>query len=89
MIEFLVGIILGAIFFGGLYWTVKKLNEVKNPSLLIVFSFLLRVAVLLIGLYYVSQNGFQGVLLSLLGIIIIRYIMIYAINSKTTSSNKD
>ena len=81
MIEFFFGIILGAVFFGGLYLTVRRLNEVKNPSALFVISFMVRMAVLLGGLFYVSRWGYRGVLLALLGMIATRYIMIFYIKN--------
>ena len=80
MAEFLIGIILGGVFFGGLYWTVQRLDGVQNPSALFLVSFVLRMAILVAGLYYVSGSGYQSVLLTLLGILVIRYIMIFVIN---------
>lgn len=77
MIEFIIGIILGIIFFGGLYLTVLKMKKVRNPKMLMVVSFILRMAVLLGGLFYVSRNGYKGILFALFGIILLRFIMIY------------
>ncbi len=80
MVEFLIGIVLGGIFFGGLYWTVQRLDGIQNPSALFLVSFVVRMAILVAGLYYVSGSGYQAVLLTLLGILVIRYIMIFVIN---------
>jgi F1F0 ATPase subunit 2 len=88
MIEFFIGIILGIIFFGGLYWTVLKLNYVKYPSLLIMGSFLLRMAVLLLGLYFISKNGYKGVLFALLGIIVLKFVMIFTMKKPKTKNNE-
>jgi F1F0 ATPase subunit 2 len=90
MIEFFIGIILGIVFFGGLYFTVRKLTEINNPSVLFVFSFIVRMAVLLWGLFYVSKGGYKGVLFTLLGILVIRYIMIFIINNpRQKTAEKD
>jgi F1F0 ATPase subunit 2 len=79
MFGFFIGIILGIIFFGGLYLTILKLGNVKNPSILFAVSFMLRMAILLGGLFLLSQNGYQGVLFALLGIILAKFLMIFAV----------
>lgn len=86
MIEFVIGTILGIVFFGGLYLTVQKLNAVRNPSLLFFISFISRMAIVLGGLYYVSKNGYEGVLIALAGIIFIRFIMLFTINKPREKS---
>ena len=77
MVGLFVGIILGIIFFGGLYITVEKLRDAKNPSVLLLLSFLLRMAVLLGGLYLVSRYGFKDMLFALLGIILVKFVMVF------------
>ena len=76
MIGSFVGIILGIIFFGGLYLTIGKLKDAKNPGILFVLSFLLRMAILLGGLYLISKYGFMEMVLALLGIITVKLLMI-------------
>lgn len=77
MFGLFVGIILGIVFFGGLYITVEKMSDVKNPSILLLISFVLRMAILIGGLYLVSRHGFKDMMLALLGIILIKLLMIY------------
>ncbi len=88
MIELFIGIILGIIFFGGLYLTVKKINQVKNPSVLFISSFIIRIALLLGGLYYISKKGYLGVLFALVGIILVKFVMIFIINKPNEKSTK-
>ncbi len=88
MIAFITGLLVGIIFFGGLYWTVQKINEVSNPSILIALSFVLRMAVLLFGLYYVSKSGYKDVLFALAGIMLMRYILIFTIRKPREKSSK-
>lgn len=88
MLEFFIGIILGILFFGGLYLTVGKLNEVKNPSLLVIFSFIIRMAILLGGLFYLSKKGYQAILLALLGIVLVKFIMIFIVNKPSEKATK-
>ncbi len=88
MFGFFVGIILGIVFFGGLYITVDKMRDVKNPSILLILSFVFRMAVLLGGLYLVSRNGFKDMLFALLGIVIMKLLMIFLAKRPQEQSNK-
>jgi F1F0 ATPase subunit 2 len=38
------GLFLGALFFGGLWWTISESQSSKNPAFLFTASLLLRVA---------------------------------------------
>ena len=67
------GGLLGAFFFGGLWWTVRKGLSAKQPALLFLGSSLLRTGVVLIGFYLVSAQQWQRLLLCLLGFVAARF----------------
>ena len=48
------GVLLGAFFFGGLWWTVRKGLSSKRAALWFLGSMLLRMSVALTGFYFVS-----------------------------------
>ena len=48
------GVLLGAIFFGGLWWTVRKGVSSQRPALWFLGSLLLRMSIALAGFYFVS-----------------------------------
>jgi F1F0 ATPase subunit 2 len=50
------GVALGSLFFGGLWWTTKRLFTSRRPALLVAGSFLVRMAVVGLGLYFVSNH---------------------------------
>lgn len=75
MSAFLVGIALGAFYFGGLYFSIKKLTEVKYPRLLMLISWVFRMLVLLGVFLYVARGGFQQILLALLGLMLMRLVI--------------
>lgn len=77
MITFFIGIILGIIYFGGLYLSIQKINKVKYPSLLMSLSFIIRMAILLGAFFYISKNGYKNILLALVGVILVRIIMTF------------
>ena len=66
------GGILGAIFFGGLWWTVRKGILSKQPVLWFFGSMLLRMSIALVGFYFVSGRQWKRLLLCLLGFVIAR-----------------
>lgn len=52
----LAGAAAGLVFFGGLWYTVRRLAAAARPRLFLLQSFLLRTAVVL-GLLYLSAGG--------------------------------
>ncbi len=69
------GLFLGAIFFGGLWWTVRKGVASSRPALWFVGSSVLRTGVVLTGLYVVAGGAWQRLLLCLLGFVVARSIV--------------
>ncbi|MGD0674115.1 MAG: ATP synthase subunit I [Polyangiaceae bacterium] len=51
------GALLGAAFFGGLWWTVRRSSSSKRQAPWLVASFLLRMTVALSGFYFVAVGG--------------------------------
>jgi F1F0 ATPase subunit 2 len=69
------GLLLGAIFFGGLWWTVRRGVTCKRPALLFLASMLLRTGAVVAGFYVVSDGHWQRLLACLLGFVIARFIL--------------
>nr|WP_320014241.1 ATP synthase subunit I [uncultured Desulfobacter sp.] len=69
------GILLGMIFFGGLWWTVRKAFSSKQPALWFLCSLLLRISITLVGFYFVSGGHWERLLVCLLGFFLARLIM--------------
>ncbi|MDW7761707.1 MAG: ATP synthase subunit I [Acidobacteriota bacterium] len=70
------GGIIGAIFFGGLWWTVRKGLTSKKPSLWFFGSLVVRTILALAGFYFVSGGEWKRLLACLLGFVIARVIVI-------------
>ena len=68
------GMLLGAMFFGGLWWTVQKGVSSARPALWIFGSLLLRTSMTLVGFYVVSDGHWERLLVCLLGFTIARLI---------------
>lgn len=66
------GMLLGAIFFGGLWWTVRKSVASEQPAFWFFGSLLLRMSIALAGFYLVSGGHWERLLLCLVGFVIAR-----------------
>jgi F1F0 ATPase subunit 2 len=71
----LAGLLLGAVFFGGLWWTVRKGLSSKQPALWFFGSILLRMSIALAGFYFVSGRHWERLLLCLLGFVLARLVV--------------
>ncbi|HUU35091.1 MAG TPA: ATP synthase subunit I [Vicinamibacterales bacterium] len=70
----LAGGALGAIFFGGLWWTVRRGIASTQPALWFLGSVLLRTSVALGGFYVVGGRDWERTFMCLLGFIAARVI---------------
>jgi F1F0 ATPase subunit 2 len=75
LLALLAGVLLGTIFFGGLWWTVEKGLSSKQPAILFAVSMLLRTAVALGGFYYVSRGDWHRLVSCLVGFVIARLLV--------------
>jgi len=66
---------LGTLFFGGLWWTVRKGLSSERPALWFFGSLLVRTCVVLTGFYFVSGRQWQRLLLCLLGFVVAHRIV--------------
>ncbi len=71
----MAGLLLGAIFFGGLWWTVRLGVASRRPALLFLGSLLLRTVVVVAGFYFVGDGHWQRLLACLFGFVIARIIV--------------
>ena len=72
----MAGVLLGAVFFGGLWWTVRRGVLSKQPAFWFLGSLLLlRMCIVLLGFYFILGDNWQRLLAGLLGFIIARIIV--------------
>jgi F1F0 ATPase subunit 2 len=70
------GFFLGAIFFGGLWWTVRQGVSSPRPAVWFLGSLLLRMSIALAGLFFISRGHWERLAACLLGFIIARFIVL-------------
>src|SRR5579864_3299764 len=66
------GLLLGAFFFGGLWWTVIRGVSSPRPALWFLGSMLLRMSVTLIGFYFIAREDWRRWLMCLFGFVLAR-----------------
>jgi len=72
----LAGILLGTIFFGGLWWTVWRGLASRQPALWFVGSMLLRTAIAISGFYYVMRGDWRRLVACLAGFLLARIFVV-------------
>ena len=71
-----IGLGLGLFYFGGLWLTVKNMNQVRSPIVLTLGSFILRTAAVFLVLIYIARQGeWSNVLILLAGFITARIFL--------------
>lgn len=70
------GMLIGAMYFGGLWWTVRKGLASARPAQWFIFSLLLRLGLILLGFYFVAGNDWKKLLACLFGVIVARIIVV-------------
>ena len=71
----LAGVLIGAIFFGGLWLTVLYGLKVKQPALLFILSLIARFGLALIGFYFVGGGHLERLVACLVGFIVSRGVI--------------
>jgi F1F0 ATPase subunit 2 len=69
------GLVLGAVFFGGLWWTVARGLGSRFAALWFFVSLLLRTGVAMFGFYLVGRGSWERLVASLAGFLIARLIV--------------
>ena len=76
VLSFIIGVILGVFYFGGLFYTTQKLKSYKSPGSLMIISTLVRMLFLIFGLYFLAKRGINHILIGSFAIILVRIILV-------------
>ena len=75
-VAMLAGAVLGAVFFGGLWWTVQRGAVSASPGRWFLGSFVLRTAIVLAGFYAVGAGQPARLGLCLVGFLLARIAVV-------------
>jgi len=71
----LAGVALGILYFGGLWWTLRRALWARMPALWFMGSLLVRMAIALAGFYVVSDRHWERLLVCLMGFVMARLLV--------------
>lgn len=74
-LSFMAGLVMGYVYFLGLWLTVVHLQRAKRPVFLAATSFLIRVSIILGLLGLISAGAWQRLPLALLGFLLAREVL--------------
>ncbi len=77
-----VGVVLGLIFFGGLWWTVKRGLSSNLAALWFFGSLMLRTSIVLVGFYLIFQGDWRNVVACLFGFLAARIGITFLLRQK-------
>jgi F1F0 ATPase subunit 2 len=76
ILAFLVGVLAGTVFFGGLWWTVRRALPSNFAGIWFAASFLVRTAIVLGGFYLVGQGDWRRLVCSVAGFLVARLLVV-------------
>jgi F1F0 ATPase subunit 2 len=71
----LAGILIGALFFGGLWWTVRRGVRSGQPAVWFLASFLVRTPVAVAGFFFAARGDWRRSIACLLGFLAARILV--------------
>ena len=81
-IGLLGGIVLGCLYFGGLWLSVKRLKETEHKKRFLLLSWFVRSVLLCLGLYLMARFNAASLLCAAAGLFISRSVIIRSVKRK-------
>lgn len=81
------GSLIGLLYFGTLWWTVRRLPSARHPAMLVAGSFLIRGAAAAGGLVFVSGGQLLPLVAAVAGFLAGRTILIRAVGRPLGGAN--
>jgi len=89
ILVFVFGLLLGFVYFGGLWWTIARLQACKKPFLLSVASFWTRILAMGVGFYHVAKMGnWIYVLVCLAGFVLVRVLLVRRLGPREINADR-
>ena len=72
----LAGIVLGSLYFGGLWLTITRMRTTKSPGFFLVLSFILRTVLVIGGFYLITDGKLERLAVAMLAFFVTRFVFI-------------
>lgn len=87
VLMFAAGMALGALYFAGLWQTVKRLPQTEGRGLLLLVSLVARLSVLFAVFYFLLQGGhWERLAAALIGFVVMRKILTVRLGPQKTAA---
>jgi F1F0 ATPase subunit 2 len=85
LVPFILGGLIGWVYFSGLWETVRRLPEARNPHWLMIASFAARTLFALGGFFILADGQWERVAASVAGFFIVRIILVRSLGRTSHS----
>ncbi|MBU1055875.1 MAG: ATP synthase subunit I [Proteobacteria bacterium] len=75
------GVILSILFFGGLWWTLKKIPQKQNPQRFLGYSFIIRTSIALGGFWLALNHSLAAFGITMAAFALMRFILTHRLGS--------
>lgn len=76
VLALLGGLVIGVFFFGGLWVTIRRVEDVQRPGMALFASSVARMVIALVGFYILAWGRWERLLIAVIGFILARMIVI-------------
>ncbi len=76
VIALLGGLIIGVFFFSGLWITIRRVEHMQRPGIILFASSMTRLVVALAGFYLLAWGRWERLLIAVIGFMLARMVMI-------------
>ncbi len=84
-----LGFVLGLIFFGGLWWTIRRMLHSRHPALWMFGSLILRTGIALSGFWLLAGHDWKRMLACLAGFFIARFALTFFWHRQTADATTE
>lgn len=81
-VGFIVGAVIGTLYFGGLWWSVKRIKNVERKKMFLFLSWLVRSVFLCGGLFILARYDAQMLISGAVGLLVARFLIVYSVKRK-------
>jgi F1F0 ATPase subunit 2 len=85
----LSGGLLGFVYFTGLWMTVRYVNVVRRPVILLLISVTIRLGLLLSGFYFIMIIEWYLMVVAVVGFLIVRQWFVYHLKPRSTHNEAE
>ena len=88
VIALLGGMVIGIFFFGGLWITIRRVQDNQRPGTVLFVSSFVRIAIALGSLYVLAWGQWERLLIAVVGFMLARLVVIRSVGYPKMTSTK-